>query len=124
MPTDAEWEYAARSGTTGNYAGNLNAMAWYWLNSGKHTHDVATKQSNAWNLYDMHGNVSEWCQDYFESYQSGTITDPTGTKPSGYGRSSRGGGWVNGIKEVYVTAHYNIASSLRINDVGFRILRQ
>ena len=92
LPTEAEWEYAARAGTTGNYAGDLDAMAWYDTNSGSKTHDVATKQANAWGLYDMHGNVWEWCQDWYGSYPSGTVTDPTGAASGSY-RVIRGGGW-------------------------------
>jgi len=69
LPSEAEWEYAARSGTTGDYAGNLDSMAWYSANSGSKTHPVGTKQANAWGLYDMHGNVWEWCQDWYsDSY--------------------------------------------------------
>src|SRR5437667_5221339 len=60
LPAEAEWEYAARAGTSGPYAGNLDAMAWYEQNSGKQTHPVGQKQPNAWGLYDMHGNVWEW----------------------------------------------------------------
>jgi len=68
LPTEAEWEYACRAGTTGPYAGKLEDMAWYSQNSGSKTHPVATKQANAWGLYDMHGNVWEWCQSAYEGY--------------------------------------------------------
>jgi formylglycine-generating enzyme required for sulfatase activity len=61
LPTEAEWEYACRGGTTGPYAGELDAMGWYYNNSENRTHRVAQKRPNAWGLYDMHGNVWEWC---------------------------------------------------------------
>ena len=68
LPTEAEWEYACRAGTTGPYAGTLDSMAWYTSNSGDKTHPVATKQANAWGLFDMHGNVWEWCQSQYKGY--------------------------------------------------------
>ena len=92
LPTEAQWEYACRAGTTGAYAGNLDEMAWYILNSGGKTHPVGTKKANAWGLYDMHGNVEEWCQDWSADYPSGSVTDPAGpsTAPR---RVSRGGSY-------------------------------
>lgn len=98
LPTEAQWEYACRAGTTGDYAGNLDAMAWYSSNSGDQTHSmgqthsVGQKQANAWGLQDMHGNVWEWCLDWYGNYPGGSVTDPAGV-PSGSGRVFRGGGW-------------------------------
>jgi len=105
LPTEAEWEYAARAGSTTAYANgnieetecgldpNLDAMGWYSGNAGHGTHPVAQKQPNAWGLYDMHGNVWEWCQDWFDrKYPAGTVTDPTGPV-SGAFRVKRGGAW-------------------------------
>lgn len=63
LPSEAQWEYACRAGTTGNYAGDLAAIAWYSNNSGGTTHPVGTKQPSAWGHYDMHGNVWKWCAD-------------------------------------------------------------
>jgi formylglycine-generating enzyme required for sulfatase activity len=92
LPTEAQWEYACRSGTKGDYAGNLNAMAWYDQNSGNTTHPVGQKQANAWGLSDMHGNVWEWCADWYGNYPGGSVTDPTGPA-SGSFRVIRGGSW-------------------------------
>jgi formylglycine-generating enzyme required for sulfatase activity len=92
LPTEAEWEYAARAGTTGDYAGNLDSMAWYSANSDMKTHPIGQKQANAWGLYDMHGNVWEWCEDWYDSYPSGTVTDPTGAASGSY-RVIRGSCW-------------------------------
>lgn len=95
LPTEAEWEYACRAGTTGEYAGDLDSMAWDGLNSGQRTHQVGVKESNAFGLYDMHGNVWEWCEDWYDKnyYQNSPSVDPQG--PSrGRERVTRGGSWV------------------------------
>ena len=92
LPTEAQWEYACRAGTTGDYAGNLDSMGWYDQNSRRTTHPVGQKQANAWGLFDMHGNVWEWCADWYGNYPGGSVTDPTGV-PSGSDRVYRGGGW-------------------------------
>jgi formylglycine-generating enzyme required for sulfatase activity len=97
LPSEAEWEYACRAGTTGLYAGDPEALGWYFSNSDGTTHPVGTKTPNAWGLYDMHGNVWEWCQDWFDNYEgSNDKTDPMGpAKESNYllDRVIRGGGW-------------------------------
>jgi formylglycine-generating enzyme required for sulfatase activity len=94
LPTEAEWEYACRAGSIGNYAGTgeLNDMGWYCDNSEAKTHKVKGKKANAWGFYDMHGNVWEWCQDWYGTYPSGAVTDPTGSA-SGDGWVLRGGSW-------------------------------
>ena len=105
LPTEAQWEYAARAGSTtalanGNitvtncsYDVNLDAMGWYCYNSNSTPHPVAGKQANDWGLYDMHGNVWEWCQDwYYYSYPSGAVTNPEGPS-TGSDRVFRGGSW-------------------------------
>jgi formylglycine-generating enzyme required for sulfatase activity len=92
LPTEAEWEYACRAGTTGPYAGNVDDLGWYGGNSDGATHPVGRKKANAWNLYDMHGNVWEWCSDWYGECPSGGVSDPSGPG-SGSCRVYRGGSW-------------------------------
>jgi formylglycine-generating enzyme required for sulfatase activity len=130
LPTEAEWEYACRAGTTGDYAGSLDAMAWYGANSGNRTHPVGQKQPNAWGLYDMHGNVWEWCQDWYGSnyYEQSPGTDPQGPS-SGSGRVVRGGSW--GDSAAFcgsVARHYDRSPGIRyriyrFSFLGFRLVR-
>jgi formylglycine-generating enzyme required for sulfatase activity len=96
LPTEAEWEYAARAGTSTAYSfgdseRQLGEYAWYYDNSGIKTHPVGQKKPNAWGLYDMHGNVEEWVQDWYGPYKAGAAVDPAGPS-SGSSRVSRGGG--------------------------------
>src|ERR1044071_631143 len=94
LPTAAEWEYAARAATTGPYAGNLDSMGWYDRNADGKTHPVGTKQANGFGLYDMHGNVWEWCMDWYSEnvYGYNPIADPRGPA-TGSQRVNRGGSW-------------------------------
>ena len=92
LPTEAQWEYACRAGTTGHYAGEVAAMAWYDANSGNQTHPVAQKQANPWGFHDMHGNVAEWCWDWYAGYRGGSVRDPAGPAV-GLFHVMRGGGW-------------------------------
>jgi len=105
LPTEAQWEYAARAGTVSAFYNgditqpsgddpNLNAIGWYGLNSGSTTHPVAQKLANNWGLYDMSGNVWEWCQDRYGTYSDGPVTDPPGAA-SGSNRVIRGGSWTS-----------------------------
>jgi curved DNA-binding protein CbpA len=98
LPTEAEWEYSCRAGTSGDYAGELEEMGWYKSNSGGTTHPIGQKKANAWGLYDMHGNVWEWCKDWFGLYPRSDITDPTGGL-SGSIRVNRGGCWHDGAAD-------------------------
>ena len=95
LPTEAQWEYACRAGSDGPYAGTgkLDEMGWYGGNSGVETHEVKGKEPNAWGLYDMHGNVWEWCSDWYGDYPSGTVTDSEGPDSGPPDRVNRGGSW-------------------------------
>ena len=119
LPTEAEWEYAARAGTSGVRHGELNEIAWYSENSGKRTHPVGQKRANAWGLHDMLGNVWEWVGDWHDQYPSGRVTDPRGSQ-SGSLRVFRGGSW-GGYKGNVRSAHRNAAPGG--NGIGFRLVR-
>jgi formylglycine-generating enzyme required for sulfatase activity len=92
LPTEAEWEYACRAGTTTDYADELQWLAWYLGNSDQRVHPVGHLHPNAWGLYDMHGNVTEYCQDWYDAnyYRDSPATDPQGPS-SGQQRVFRGG---------------------------------
>ena len=97
LPTEAEWEYACRAGSSkaysfGETAESLGEYAWFGVGSAVTTHPVGEKKANRWGLYDMHGNAWEWCQDWFGIYPTGAVTDPQGPN-GGLWRVSRGGGW-------------------------------
>lgn len=97
LPTEAEWEYACRAGSTspwcfGDDEKKLGDYAWYKENSDRRTHPVGQKKPNAWGIHDMHGNVWEWCQDWYGDCPADSTTDPLGPK-GGSIRVRRGGGW-------------------------------
>ena len=123
LPTGAEWEYACRAGTTGNYGGTgkLEDMGWYLGNSGGCSHPVAKKAPNHWGFYDMHGNVWEWCSDYYTDYYPPTTdtTDPTGPNSGTY-RECRGGGWNTRDAEGCASSS-RAAFSSNACDSGFRV---
>ncbi|MBQ3348855.1 MAG: SUMF1/EgtB/PvdO family nonheme iron enzyme [Thermoguttaceae bacterium] len=122
LPTEAQWEYACRAGTTGAYAGNLDEMAWYDSNSGSKTHPVGTKKPNAWGLYDMQGNVCEWCQDWYGDYPSGSVTDPAGPS-SGSLRVVRGGDLGDGARDCRSADLGLCDPGARLHELGFRAVR-
>ncbi|MFH1024246.1 MAG: formylglycine-generating enzyme family protein [Planctomycetota bacterium] len=126
LPTEAEWEYACRAGTTtrfcfGDDDGGLGAYAWFYGNSGNQTHAVGTKKSNAFGLYDMHGNVWEWCQDRFGAYPSGDVTDPTGAT-SGSDRVLRSGSWFGTPEFCRSACRVRGDPAIRSNICGFRVV--
>ena len=121
LPTEAEWEYACRAGTTGAFAGDLAQMAWSADNSANVTHPVGRLLPNAWGLYDMHGNVAEWCADLIGPYPKGAVTDPPGP-PAGSLRVDRGGGGLNGdgnCRSAYRSDHDPSYSN---GFLGFRVV--
>ena len=120
LPTEAQWEYACRAGTTGDYAGDIAAMAWTKQNSDTKSHTVKSKQPNAWGLYDMHGNVLEWCSDWygFGAYTTGAPLDPTGPG-TGDLRVIRGGGWFG--NPTRSADRQGMAPDAKDGQIGFRI---
>jgi formylglycine-generating enzyme required for sulfatase activity len=128
LPTEAQWEYAARAGTTtrfhsGDNDDDLLRAGWYNGNSGLKTHPVGQKTPNAWGLYDMHGNVWEWVQDWKGDYPAGNVTDPAGPL-SGSTRVYRGGSWFSGAEFCRSAFRHTGAPSLRRDgSLGFRLLR-
>jgi formylglycine-generating enzyme required for sulfatase activity len=124
LPTEAEWEYACRAGTTGDYAGNLNEMAWYSENSGYKSHAVGGKQPNAWGLADMHGNVWEWCQDWHHDTYHGAPSDGSAWLIGGEQkyRVVRGGAWHLVAASLTSAFRSNGTPDARGSIIGFRVV--
>ncbi|GHT84971.1 hypothetical protein AGMMS49960_02070 [Betaproteobacteria bacterium] len=127
LPTEAEWEYAARAGTKSTYSlgddkGELGVYAWYDGNSGDQTHPVGQKKPNPWGLYDMHGNVYEWVNDWYDVsyYSRSPSTDPAGPS-SGQYRVLRGGSWYSLDWLLRSAFRGNNSPELRFLNVGFRL---
>lgn len=126
LPTEAEWEYAARGGKKScgyKYSGSdsIAAVAWYGGNSGGKPHPVAQKQANELGLYDMTGNVLEWCQDWYGSYDSWNQTNPKGPNTGSY-RVLRGGSWFYGAMHCRVASRYYNSPGNRSDNDGFRVV--
>jgi formylglycine-generating enzyme required for sulfatase activity len=135
LPTEAEWEYACRAGTDSKYYfGNdprtLSKYAWFKENSNKTTHPVAQKEPNPWGLYDMCGNVAEWCHDFYSGdyYQRSGGNDPSGPS-QGKDRVLRGGGWNSGAESCRSSARFSEAPGFAdvcfgYDAYGFRCVRR
>jgi formylglycine-generating enzyme required for sulfatase activity len=145
LPTEAEWEYACRAGSNGEYcfgddASMLDEYAWYNNNSSNQTHPVCLKRPNSWGLYDMHGNVWEWVQDWYDDYPRGSVTDPQGPSSgkiliridpddparvsSGPRHVYRGGSWHQFAPCCRSSfRRYHLLPDERTIALGFRILR-
>jgi len=125
LPTEAEWEYACRAGTTTAYntgASISDNTGWYDANSAGSTQRVGQKQANAWGLYDMHGNVWEWCWDWYGAYPAGAQTDPVGAS-TGSIRVLRGGSWVSSAGSTRSSYRHFNGPYLRHSSIGFRVVR-
>ena len=135
LPTESEWEYAVRAGTTTPFANGtitrtgcdydpvLDRIGWYCGNSAYKTHRVALKQPNAWGLYDMHGNVWEWCQDWYDDYPTGSVVDPSG--PSiGLIRTNRGGSMSDFARFCRSANRIRYMPFDHTDDLGFRLVME
>jgi formylglycine-generating enzyme len=123
LPSEAQWEYACRAGSSTSRYGELDAIAWFDINSKKMTHEVKLKQPNAWGLYDMLGNVWEWCHDsWLRTYTNAPATDPLYEEKAAPPRVIRGGSWDDSSQ--FARAAYRNAdnSPVRPYDLGFRCL--
>jgi len=126
LPTEAEWEYAVRAGATNRFSFGdqdigLAGYGWYVSNSGDATHPVGEKAPNAWGVYDAHGNVWEWCTDFYGNYPGGSVSNPTGPG-SGSTRVLRGGSCLRVSSDCRSASRGSAASNLRYADLGFRVV--
>jgi formylglycine-generating enzyme required for sulfatase activity len=127
LPTEAEWEYACRAGTTtrwscGDDPQQLEQVAWYFDNANWQTHPVKRKNPNPYGLYDMHGNVWEWCQDWYGDYPTAPTVDPQGPE-SGSDRALRGGSWDSPARACRAARRAYRRPEYRLNCIGLRLLR-
>ena len=122
LPTETEWEYAVRAGTTGARYGELDEIAWYEGNSGLDPHPVGQKRANPWGLHDMLGNLWEWTADWYGEYPTGSVTDPTGPDWGSF-KVFRGGSWHypgSGVRSA-TRACYSTHCGIRL--IGIRLVR-
>lgn len=134
LPTEAEWEYACRAGTATDYSSgpmtsydcdhdpNLARVGWYCYNSGNRTRPVGQKEPNAWGLYDMHGNVWEWCDDHYSDYPSGPVKDPRGPGIASY-RVFRGGSFSSSAQSCRSANRNRLTPRYVYVGLGFRLAR-
>ncbi|MCK6508912.1 formylglycine-generating enzyme family protein [Myxococcota bacterium] len=122
LPTEAEWEYACRAGTTSPRYGALGKIAWYGENSEYTTHRAGQKRANAWGLHDTLGNVWEWVYDGYSDYSAQAATDPTGSA-TGKNRVRRGGGWFGSANYVRAAQRSENTPTDRHRNLGFRVVR-
>jgi len=125
LPTDAQWEYACRAGTTTEYsfgddAAQLGEYAWCSSNIGNQTQPVGAKKPNPWGLHDMHGNVRDWCFDGQREYEAGSITDPLGPTTASAYRVVRGGSWGRNARGVRAACRGTYSPGRRNRYIGFR----
>ena len=126
LPTEAEWEYACRAGSQTAYSSgetprSLDDYAWIATNSKGHTHPVGEKKANAWGLFDMHGNVSEWCSDRYGEYPKAAVSDPVGPQ-TGSSRVYRGGSINDGAASCRSSVRFRQRPSEGENYIGFRVV--
>jgi formylglycine-generating enzyme len=126
LPTEAQWEYAARAGTTtaywsGDTRSDLIGVGWCFHNSGGYNHSVGEKPASTWGLYDIHGNVFEWCSGSYGEYLPGPQTDPTGPSHGGK-RVIRGGGGGDGVRAARSAYRHACPSNWRVRGIGFRLV--
>ena len=126
LPSEAEWEYAARGGNKSRgyrYSGSntIDDVAWYENDALSQTHPVGTKQPNELEIYDMTGNVMEWCQDWYGSYSSSPQVNPTGAASGSY-RVVRGGGWSDSARDCRTSDRDFISPGGRSSDLGLRLV--
>ena len=134
LPTEAEWEYACRANSASAFANgpatqtgcgydeHLDAIGWYCGNAGKRPHPAAKKMPNAFGLYDMHGNVWEWVEDWYDIYPLKDVTDPRGPA-SGSSRVLRGGGWHEDVEGCRSAVRLGRPPDSRAGTLGFRLVR-
>ena len=127
LPTEAEWEYACRAGTTTQYSfgdgdGALAEYGWFTGNAERKTHPVGEKKPNPWGLYDFHGNVWEWCQDWYAPYPGGEVSDPAGPT-TGTNIVMRGGSWSHGSHDLRSSYRFGkFKRDFPFRSIGFRIV--
>ena len=122
LPTEAQWEYVARAGAASTQSpDDLARVAWYYGNAEQKTHTVATKEPNAWGLYDIYGNVYEWCSDWYGNYNHGSLTDPSGAYV-GSEKVIRGGSWATYSNKCHPTKRLKLSPGKKEPILGFRIV--